>query len=427
MPRFLDFLGGKERTEFEVDITAVEEWLNSKITEEFKEVIDAGNIIIQRLKKASLLVIDAAAEFSKVEIKAGELNQCLIPTIQNSRDSIVSKVTNILAKLDYPIINDFDSLLDISKNYSQSLSQIDQTLRTHGKMVFSILGKEIRPLLSGLKHVQRDASRLSKLVEDNSDKAEKIREINSAVNRLLDIHQELLDIKAFVEEARKGSEKVEEGERSVANKLEKVRSSADYKKSMLISLEVEKIRLRLVSLKASFDTAFSKLRKPLEKYGYTQHLKKEEEVLLKMYIESPSTGLMSDDNLILVNFLEGLKKSLSNGKISVKNSEKVLKRIEQIRSTLKSSQNSMKKTAGDLEDMSGTLRDSPVKKAEEIQKELEQKWLAKEEQATLIEKKLSDIDTKLEGLREITSKIEEDLSATFDRTVRIKGLNLEDG
>lgn len=422
VPRLFDFFSRGEKPESEVDLPDVEEWLSSRIDEEFKEVYTQGDAILQRLKDACPRAKAAAEEFAKADIKTGELNQPLIPTIRNSKDSIASKVANTVSKMEFPKVKDFDSLIETSKNISQSLAQIDQTLKTHGRVVFTILNKEVRPLLSELKQMQRDAARFSKLVENNSVKAEEIRKIRLEIARLLNLNSELRSARMAREEAIGGSEEFKDGERKIAKTLEEVRRSKDYEDSLRISEEVKNLNLKLRSLKAEFDTAFSKLRKPLEKYGYTEHLNKVDDRLLKKYVESPSTGLTDDKDLVLDRFLGALKDMVNKEKISVKNPEKVLHRIDELRPTLKNKQDTIKKMADDLENMRASLKKTPIKKVEDIQKSLDEKRHAKEEQITFIEKKQSDIKEIAETLKKRASEVEEDVTETLGVRLKIKGM-----
>ncbi len=428
MPRFFDFFRKNEKdSELEVALAGVERWLKSRADEEFKKINLEGNIILQRLKDSCSSVRSAAEEFSRAEIDAGELSEPLIPTIRNSRDGIASKVMNTASKLEFPQGKDFDDLVEAGKTVSQSLAQIDQTLKTHGRVVFRIMSKEVRPLLSNLKQMQREAARLSKLVEDNSSKAETIRRLRVDVTRLMDMNSEILSTRTTVNEALDGSEEVKAGERSIAKRLEEVRRSKEYKASLRIADEEANLSLKLRSLKAEFDTAFSKLRKPLEKYGYAEKLSREKVGLLERYIESPSTGLMEDEELVLMGFLDGVKYMVELGKISVKNSQKVLNRIEELRPTLKSRRDTLKKMADDLEDARAALKRSPIRETEDMQKRLEEKQMAKVEQATFIKKRQSDIEETLETMKKLASRIEADISETFGVKLKISGLASEEG
>ena len=175
-------------------------------------------------------------------------------------------------------------------------------------------------------------------------------------------------------------------------------------------------------MEAEFDTLFSKLRKPLEKYGYVVNLKKEENNLIQTYLESPSKGLLNDKNIIIATMLERLKDFINREKISIKNPEKALNRIDDIQPVLKSKRDMMKKISEDYESILSSQSKSAITRVNSIQQILDEKKGVMADQKIFIEKTEINIHEINKHIEDLRSKLEESASDIFKVQLRIIGL-----
>ncbi len=421
MPRFFDLLGrGKEAPEEKVDLAELEGWLRRRIDSEFKEACKEGEVILRRLEAARSAVKEAAEDFSKSEIKTGELNQPLIPLIRSSKESIAGKALNTVAKVEMPRVQGFESLVEANRSAVQALAQMDQTLRTHGRVVYSTLDKDIRPLLSQLKQMQREVASLSKLVEEHTEKAVESRRIVENTALLSKMGSEISTARSIVEDAEKGEEKADESARRMMSNIEEIVQSKGYESSRQAAEEEKRLILEVKRLEADFDTAFSKLRKPLEKYGYTGQLDKTKTRLLMLYVEAPATALLEDNDLVLQSFLSEMKILVSNGKVAVKSADKVLQRVNELLPDLKGRREAIVSTKHDLTKIRESLKSSPLREAEELQTALEEKQHTKEEQKTLIEKKRIEISETSRRMNDLAARIETEIEELFKVKLKIQ-------
>jgi hypothetical protein len=259
-------------------------------------------------------------------------------------------------------------------------------------------------------------------VEKNSDKANKVKHIRTTVSRLITLNTELLNDIASIDNAKRGSADVTKGEDEIIKRLEEAKHSKEYQDSQRIKEEAQQLTLKLSNLKAEFDTLFSRLRKPLEKYGYNVQLKKEDDLLLKKYIESPSKGLINDKDLAITMMLERLKDMINRGKITVKTPEKVLRRIEEIQPILNSKRDIMEKTSKDYELIISSQSKSAIAEVNSIQERLDESREAKEDQKVFIEKTQLNIYESIKHEKDFVSNIEENVSDIFKVQLKIVGL-----
>ena len=421
MPRFFDLLGrSKEAQGEKVDLADLEEWLRRRIDAEFKEVCREGEEILRRVEAARSAVKEAAEDFSKSEIRTGELNQPLIPLIRSSKESIAGKALNTVGKIEIPRVQGFESLVEASRSSVQALAQMDQTLRTHGRVVYSILDKEIRPLLSQLKQMQREVASLSKLVEQHSEKAAQGRKIVEDAAQLSKMGSEIAISRSVVEDAEKGEMKADESARRVKSSLEEIVRSKGYEDSRRAAEDEKRLSLDLKKMEADFDTAFSKLRKPLEKYGYTVNLDKVRYRLLTLYVEAPSAALVEDSDLVLESFLTEMKTFVGGGKVAVKSPDKILQRVDELLPELKKRRETMARAKEELAKLRESLKDSPLREAENLQSALEEKQHSKEEQKMLIEKKRAEIDETGRRMDDLAAKIENAIEKAFNVKLKIQ-------
>ncbi len=422
MTRFFDFFGGegkKPKTEVEVDIGGLEEWFEKQAAEEFKEVYREGDALLRRLRDIGLSVRKAAEEFSRTEIKVGELEKHLLPVMRSSRDGVASKVVGVVSKFEFPVIKKFDSLVEASRAVSQALLQIDQVLKTHRRVVSTTLSKQIHPLLLDLKQLRGEAALLLKLVEENADMAARVGKTRVEIKQLIDMNADLASSHVVIEDAKRSAEEAEVAGREISVRMEEVKRSKRYEDALRIAGEADEIALGLANMRAEFDNLFSNLRKPLEKYIYSASLSKEERRLLELYLESPSAALIEDSELVVDRLLGDLGNRVKEGKLAVKN-VKTPDRVEEIRSVLKSRRDAVKKMADDLEGRHVSLQRSLLKEVEDMQREIEEKRVAREKQLLFIEEKRADTEKSLKELDKLAAKVEADATEVFGVLLKIK-------
>ncbi|MCL4435617.1 MAG: hypothetical protein M1503_01075 [Thaumarchaeota archaeon] len=421
MPRFFDILGrSKGAPEEKVNLSDLEEWLRRRIDAEFKEVCREGEDILRHLEAARSAVKEAAEDFSKSEIRTGELNQPLIPLIRSSKESIAGKALNTVGKIEIPRVQGFESLVETNRNALQALAQMDQTLRTHGRVVYATLDKEIRPLLSQLKQMQREVASLSRLVEQHNEKAAQGRKIADDAAQLSKMGSEISTARSIVEDAEKGEVKAEESAKGVKSSLEEIVRSKDYATSKQAAEDEKQLSLDLKKMEADFDTAFSKLRKPLEKYGYSVKLDKCRSRLLMLYVDTPSIALVEDSDLVLEGFLAEMKTLISSGKVAVKTPDKIMQRIDELLPELKKRREKIVRTKEELSRLRESLKDSLLRKAENLQSTLEEKQHSKEEQKMLMEKKRNEISETSKRMDNLAAKIETEIEEAFKVKMKIQ-------
>jgi hypothetical protein len=426
LPKFFDFFNRKEpEIEIKVELSKLEDWLKAQVDEDFKIIYEEGNSILEQIRQSCSNVKRNAEEFSKAEIKTGELNEHLIPTIRNSRSSIAFKTINSVSKLDFPKITDFSTLVGVSQNFSQTLAQIDQTLKTHGRVIFTILSKEIRPLVSELKVIQREAAELSKLAEINSSKANNIQKLFSSIYHILDLKRDDIKLTNSVIDDKSNYDNLQSDKLETEKLLKNISKSEDYRKSIKKMEEQKELSIHLIRLKAEFDTSFSKLRKPLEKYSYIAKINKNEERILEQYIESPSFGLISDNKLILKKFLNEIVSLVKNRKLSIKTPDKVLYRIEEILPKLQEIRNDIARSSEDYEKSNATLKNSSINKVEKIKKDLSQKVILIQNVNSSINKKNVEIDNNRKKSRELVIELEKEIEETLEKKIEIIGIDSE--
>ncbi len=422
MPGFFDFLKKEKESKLKIDIQDLEKWLDNQSKELFNDIYLQSNNIIQKLEDIVPKAKSEAENFLNTEINVGELNETLVPTIKNSKNSIAIKVINTISKIEFSKTENFKDISQSSKQLAQSIVQIDQTMKTHGRVVFTILSKEVRPLLSELKQIQHEVSLLSKIVENNSEKANKIEEIHANIFHLLNLNSELLNNKDNVNDFKTGSKKDIESEQDIEKKLDTIKSSKQFKNSQKNKNEIKDLNVKYNKVCAEFDTSFSRLRKPLEKYEYVAQLPKEKKELVNKYVDSPSNGLINDKDMVIVILLEEMKKTINDNKISIKDPEKVLRRIDEIQPILITKQEILINIIKDLEEINTSINNFIINEADLLQKKLDTKLHSKEEQMKLIEKTQENIKKNVDSMKILADNIETDVNNVFNINLEISGI-----
>src|SRR3989304_4275202 len=205
MPGFIDIFTKslkKKDTVFEINIKDLRNWIDTKTTEQFKEFYSSSSKEIDEIKKDCTALLEAAKSFLNMEVKVGELNETLLKTVRTSRDAVANKMISTLSKLEYPQSNNFENIKSFNILISQTLTQIDNTLRTHGRVIFSILSKDTRQLLPKLKTLQADIKNLHKILENYNTKYNNTQELRSDSNHIFDLYSEIKKLEDWVEKIK---------------------------------------------------------------------------------------------------------------------------------------------------------------------------------------------------------------------------------
>ena len=116
MPGIFNFFNKEKEQNLEVSLQDIELWVDSQSEKIFDNANLQGNILIRKLRASASDVRSVADEFLKTEINTGELDQPLIPTIRNSRNSIANKIINTVSNLEFQEVKNFNDLTEIAQH-----------------------------------------------------------------------------------------------------------------------------------------------------------------------------------------------------------------------------------------------------------------------------------------------------------------------
>lgn len=423
MPGFIDIFTKslkKKDTVFEINIKDLRNWIDTKTTEQFKEFYSSSSKEIDEIKKDCTALLEAAKSFLNMEVKVGELNETLLKTVRTSRDAVANKMISTLSKLEYPQSNNFENIKSFNILISQTLTQIDNTLRTHGRVIFSILSKDTRQLLPKLKTLQADIKNLHKILENYNTKYNNTQELRSDSNHIFDLYSEIKKLEDWVEKIKNEILESEKKENETLKKMEHIENQKEHQAALVISNKIKELDKSLEKEKTDFNIMFAGLTKPLERYLHVASLGKDENNVLKYYLDSPSSGIVKDHNLLILSILEDLKKKANEGKLVLKNPEKVVNNINNITGTLKQTQNLIKEISKRIQENTNIIEKSSIKEFEKISTELQEKNKVKKEQNALLEKTALEIKDKKEYLRARLDKMETNVKEMLEESIRIR-------
>ena len=423
MPGFIDIFTKNVRKKdnvFEINIKDLRNWIDIKTTEQFKEFYSSSSKEIDEIKKDCTSVLEAAKSFLSFEVKVGELDETLLKTVRTSRDAVANKMISTLSKLEYPKSNDFENIRSFNIMISQTLTQIDNTLRTHGRVIFTILSKDTRQLVTKLKTLQAEIKNLNKILENYNRKYNNTQQIHSETTYIFDLYSEIQKLENLVENIKNEILESEKKENETVKKMKHIENQREYAEALEISNKIKELDKSLEKEKTDLDTMFSSIKKPLERYHYVASLGKDENNVLKCYLDSPSSGIVNDQKLLILNILEELKKKLTDGKLVLKNTEKVINNIDNLTGTLKETQNLINEISKKIRSKTDIIEKSSIKEFEKLSIELHEKHKEKKDQNLLLEKNALDLKEKTEYLKVRLSKMESNIKEMLDESIKIK-------
>jgi len=401
-----------------VQVEEIEGWIEDRVREIFRDVYSQGNAIRLRVGERALAVKRAAEELSQAKLQEDELNRPLMPTIRNTRDKLTIRIVDAMSRLDPPEVGCFEDLMKCCEASARAIEQVNRALSTHGRVVASFTGG-VRRLLKEFKRLKLEADRLSKVVDSVEERVVEVDALRSDAVRLRRYAAEAADAEMVVDEAQMAVVEAEGEEERLTAEFDMITRSEAFQASSRVMQETGELEEELRSYRMEFDTSFSKLKRPIDKYIHIVRLSRDEESMLKRYVESPSDALTVDEGLRVGRSLGDLKRVVGEGVVAVKNPDKTIQHIDRIQRNLDEKRRRILSLLRRVKSLNESLVNSPIADAEAIGRRLEKKRCERGEQLRLMEKRRSEAEAALQRVEGVAKDIEKQIWELFRRRVEV--------
>ena len=278
-------------------------------------------------------LVRIAKELEKDNLKTEDIDKHLQTIVMRGKRQVISTI-NKEATIDFDKIKSYDDVIEYDKEISHVLKKIGDVLGRQTRVIHIFAKKyadklknilstldsdarELHTLLENFKHLEKNIVSVS----DNLDEIDKIGENKeNAQNRLheLNDHKESL------------IKKIE----STKHEIEKLKESKEYSQFQKIKENIDNMESEKSRIRSDIDQQFTKVSRPLTKYGYVSSLDKPQKILMEKLIQNPFDVLTSENKSDIITILQSARKGVQSGTVSVKDVEKSVLQIDETTETL---------------------------------------------------------------------------------------------
>jgi len=329
--------GKKNEKQQEIETVPLEKQISlsevNKITSEIKSLREKTliseyrsfkNKIVDQLKE----LIRIAKELEKDNLKTDDIDKHLKTIVMRGKRQVISTI-NKEAMIDFNKINSYDDVLQFDKEISQVLKKIGDVLGRQTRVIHIFAKKYADKLKNILSTLVADAKEIHTILGNYKNLEENIISISdnlTQINKINDNHQtggkRLIELNNQKESLIKKIESAEQ-------EIEKLKDSKEYSKFQEIQDSINNLQSEKSRISSDIDQQFTKISRPLTKYGYVSSLDKPLKILMEKLLQNPFDVLTEENKSNIITILQSARKGVQSGSVSVKDTEKSLINIDE--------------------------------------------------------------------------------------------------
>jgi hypothetical protein len=329
--------GKKNEKQQEIETVPLEKQISlsevNKITSEIRSLREKTliseyksfkNKIVDQLKE----LIRIAKELEKDNLKTDDIDKHLKTIVMRGKRQVISTI-NKEAMIDFNKINSYDDVLQFDKEISQVLKKIGDVLGRQTRVIHIFAKKYADKLKNILSTLVADAKELHTILGNYKNLEENIISISdnlTQINKINDNHQtggkRLIELNNQKESLIKKIESAEQ-------EIEKLKDSKEYSKFQEIQDSINNLQSEKSRIRSDIDQQFTKISRPLTKYGYVSSLDKPLKILMEKLLQNPFDVLTEENKSNIITILQSARKGVQSGSVSVKDTEKSLINIDE--------------------------------------------------------------------------------------------------
>ena len=414
--------GKKKEKSQEIETVPLEKQISlsevNKITNEIKSLREKTliseyksfkNKIDDQLKE----LIRIAKELEKDNLKTEDIDKHLRTIVMRGKRQVISTI-NKEATVDFNKINSYDDVLKFDKEISQVLKKIGDVLGRQTRVIHIFAKKYAAKLKNILSTLDADAKELHTILKNYRNLEENILSISDNLTQInkINVDQQTGEKRLIELNDQKGSliKKIELAQQEI----EKLKDSKEYSKFHEIQDSINNLQSEKSRIRSDIDQQFTKISRPLTKYGYVSSLDKPLKILMGKLLQNPFDVLTPENKANIITILQSARKGVQSGFVSVKDMEKSLIQIDETTEILDNFINRISEFNSKKQKLQSELKIFNISELEKKQSELSK---AKSDQDDLenkihiFENEISESKTKIPNiikdierrLREISS------------------------
>ena len=417
--------GKKKEKSQEIETVPLEKQISlsevNKITNEIKSLREKTviseyesfkNKIDDQLKELTRI----AKELEKDNLQTDDIDKHLRTIVMRGKRQVISTI-NKEATIDFNKINSFDDVLKFDKEISQVLKKIGDVLGRQTRVIHIFAKKYAAKLKNILSTLDADAKELHTILKNYRNLEENILSISDNLTQInkINVDQQTGEKRLIELNDQKGSliKKIE----SVQQEIEKLKDSKEYSKFHEIQDSINNLQSEKSRIRSDIDQQFTKISRPLTKYGYVSSLDKPQKILMGKLLQNPFDVLTPENNANIIIILQSARKGVQSGFVSVKDMEKSLIQIDETIEILDNFINRISEFNSKKQKLQSELKIFNISELEKKQSELSKTksdQVDLENKIHIFENEISESKTKIPNIiKDIESRLREISSTKY--------------
>ena len=329
--------GKKKEKSQEIETVPLEKQISlsgvNKITNEIKSlrektVISEYESFKNKIDYLLRELIRIAKELEKDNLKTDDIDKHLRTIVMRGKRQVISTI-NKEATVDFNKINSYDDVLKFDKEISQVLKKIGDVLGRQTRVIHIFAKKYAAKLKNILSTLDANAKELHTILKNYRNLEEDILSISDNLTQInkINVDQQTGEKRLIELNDQKGSliKKIE----SAQQEIEKLKDSKEYSKFHEIQDSINNLQSEKSRISSDIDQQFTKISRPLTKYGYVSSLDKPQKILMGKLLQNPFDVLTPENKANIITILQSARKGVQSGFVSVKDMEKSLIQIDE--------------------------------------------------------------------------------------------------
>lgn len=398
----------------QVSLDKIDSILQEKKNNLTNQIVEKSKPIRNKIEVSREEIVKLFSQFESDDLGSEDVDKHLKIIIERGKNAVVSGVRKETSKK-FGEIKKYQDVVNLNSEIAQLLKRIGDILGPNSRVMHVFARKYADKAKEILADVAKTKAELQKLVNEY-DKLELDISSISELSRKIDDSKKDKEIKNdniinAKEEIHNNIKTIQSLEEDIKN----VKSSTRYVEFLNIKKELELLELEKDKIKQEMDLQFSKISRPLGKYGYVSSLEKPLKLVMEKMNENPYDAINNDTKNAVIEVLQAVIKSVVAGNVSVKDTTKSVEQIEETITRL----DEFLKSKNDLSNKKNVLEQNIQFDNKDLE-EKEKNLVRIIERKALLESEIANLENQINETSEFIPQIAKNIESKLSEMLGTK-------
>ena len=327
MLKFLKNLFAKQETpEEKVQLSALNEWLDTRTKPIFDDLNDKINAIIKKINNEKEKVNKNLKALENAQLQNPKIPERVKTIMQGNREGFINKISYFLNNLNFEYHN-YNELINKCNNVNNEINNLGKSTAKNYQILNEFFAREAEKVAINIKNIENYSKELANTINNS-----KISDVDKIKSNAADLRNKIKLKESYSIQLENNNKHLDDSKNKkieIENKINETKSSNDCKNYEKLLEEKEKIKLKINDVENSLFHDFSIMEKALKKYAKIAF---ENEKLILEYLENPAITLIKDAEFKIIKILDSLKNAIERNELELgeKKKSKAIEKINEL-------------------------------------------------------------------------------------------------